>query len=67
MFDMRLYLIAVALAVASLTCPLSADYEQQNSDVHQREHSLLNPYQGSGMVSIHRDERLLTLFISQHY
>lgn len=52
-----LRLTAVKLAVVCLLLPLlltvlvSADIQYAPENVYQREHSLVKPYQGGGMVS----------------
>lgn len=53
MSDIKFYLIVLTVAVFTTNLPASAHFQQQPStdNVYQREHSLVKPYQGSGMVS----------------
>lgn len=51
----KIYLfIALSIAIilkAHYYFVVEANYQQDNENLYQREHSLVKPYQGSGMVS----------------
>lgn len=46
----KIYLF-IALSIAIHYFAAEANYQQDNENLYQREHSLVKPYQGSGMVS----------------
>lgn len=52
MTNLRFYLLVVIATIITFLDPSIADFQQQDTDnVYQREHSLVKPYQGAGMVS----------------